>query len=73
MEEDKSEPRLITRAELAKHTTKDDCWILIDGKVYDVTKFDEHPGDFYPLLDNSGLRDASREFELASHTAEAKA
>ena len=34
-----------TLGELAKHNTKDDCWIAIEGKVYDVTKFlQEHPG-----------------------------
>lgn len=27
------------------HDEEDDCWIVIDNKVYDVTDFlDEHPG-----------------------------
>lgn len=25
--------------EIAKHATREDCWLLIEGKVYDVTKF----------------------------------
>jgi len=28
----------ITRAELARHRTKDDAWIAVHGKVYDITK-----------------------------------
>lgn len=35
----------ITLAELANHTTKDDCWLAVEGKVYNVTNFiDQHPG-----------------------------
>lgn len=25
--------------EIAKHSSREDCWLLIEGKVYDVTKF----------------------------------
>lgn len=25
--------------EVAKHASREDCWLLIDGNVYDVTKF----------------------------------
>lgn len=28
-----------TMEEVAKHTTKDDCWVVISGQVLDVTKF----------------------------------
>jgi cytochrome b involved in lipid metabolism len=32
-----------------------DCWLVIEGKVYDVTPFlDEHPGGFDTLVSNSG-------------------
>ncbi len=34
-----------TLADIAKHTTPEDCWMAIEGKVYDVSNFgDTHPG-----------------------------
>lgn len=37
--------KTVTIAEVKKHSSEDDCWIIIHGKVYDVTKFiDNHPG-----------------------------
>lgn len=35
----------ITLEEIAKHATQDDCWMAINGNVYDVTDFiSSHPG-----------------------------
>lgn len=34
----------ITLAELAKHASEDDCWMAIEGKVYDLTEYiPRHP------------------------------
>jgi hypothetical protein len=34
-----------TLADVAKHNSATDCWMVINDKVYDVTSFiDEHPG-----------------------------
>jgi len=42
--------RLYTKGEVAKHATLYDCWLIIRGKVYDVTPFaEEHPGGFVIL------------------------
>ena len=51
----------ITREELAKHTSEDDCWILVFDKVYNVTEFKDHPGDFDILVECAG-KDATAEF-----------
>lgn len=37
--------RKISAQEVAKHCNIDDCWIVVNGKVYDLTKFaPNHPG-----------------------------
>lgn len=60
--------RVISWDEYAKHTNNLDCWLLIDGKVYDTTTFlAEHPGGDEILLKYSGL-DASKPFNLQNHS-----
>jgi cytochrome b involved in lipid metabolism len=37
--------RTFTRAEVAKHVHEDDCWIIINNKVYNISTWaDIHPG-----------------------------
>jgi cytochrome b involved in lipid metabolism len=55
--------RKITPQELADHATAKDCWLLIDGVVYDVTKFlDNHPGGSAVMVEHAG-QDCSSNFE----------
>ncbi|GLU09937.1 hypothetical protein SLE2022_267720 [Rubroshorea leprosula] len=37
--------RSYSKAEVALHNKRTDCWIIIEDKVYDVTSYvEEHPG-----------------------------
>ncbi len=46
---------LYTAAEVATHNKDSDLWLIIQGKVYNVTKFiDEHPGGVDVLLEHGG-------------------
>ena len=36
---------MFTPAEVARHASSDDCWVIVADHVYDVTAFlDDHPG-----------------------------
>ncbi|KAL2905358.1 Cytochrome b5 isoform A [Bienertia sinuspersici] len=64
--------KLFNMQEAAEHNTKDDCWVVIDGKVYDVTTYlDEHPGGDDVLLTATG-KDATEDFEDAGHSQDAR-
>ncbi|KAG7644542.1 Cytochrome b5-like heme/steroid binding domain [Arabidopsis suecica] len=63
---------LISFHDVAKHKCKNDCWILIHGKVYDISTFmDEHPGGDNVLLAVTG-KDASIDFEDVNHSKDAR-
>ncbi|KAL1556584.1 Cytochrome b5 isoform A, variant 2 [Salvia divinorum] len=47
--------KLYTLEEASQHNTSEDCWITIDGKVYDVSSYlDEHPGGDDVILGATG-------------------
>ncbi len=49
-------------SEVAKHATADDCWLIVDGGVYNVTSFvNEHPGGPDRITNFCG-KDASAPF-----------
>ncbi|ODN87112.1 L-lactate dehydrogenase (cytochrome) [Cryptococcus wingfieldii CBS 7118] len=53
---------LIPYIEVNKHNQPDDCWVVIAGKVYDLTEFAEnHPGGIAPIHRVAG-RDATAIF-----------
>ncbi|KAK9481400.1 FMN-dependent dehydrogenase-domain-containing protein [Lipomyces japonicus] len=53
----------LTGEEIAKHNTKESCWVIVHGKAYDVTDFlPEHPGGQKIILKYAG-KDASKEFD----------
>lgn len=46
---------ILDGAEIAKHNSPESCWLVIHGKVYDVTSFvDKHPGGRSILLKQGG-------------------
>ncbi|KAM3163627.1 Cytochrome b5 [Lachancea thermotolerans] len=63
--------KLYSYKEIAEHNTENDLWMIIDGKVYDCTKFmDEHPGGEEVLLDLGG-QDATGPFADIGHSDDA--
>ena len=52
----------LTGEEVAKHNTKEDCWVIVHGRAYDVTEFmPEHPGGPKVILKYGG-KDATEEY-----------
>lgn len=54
-----------TREEIEKHNTRDDCWIVVDGKVYDATSvLSWHPGGPATIMGHAGKvhQDTTDEF-----------
>eukprot|EP00271_Cylindrocystis_brebissonii_P010679 TRINITY_DN26972_c0_g1_i1.p1 TRINITY_DN26972_c0_g1~~TRINITY_DN26972_c0_g1_i1.p1 ORF type:complete len:161 (-),score=41.19 TRINITY_DN26972_c0_g1_i1:830-1312(-) len=64
--------KLYTLEDVAKHSASDDCWLVIGGKVYDVTKYlEEHPGGDEVMLAATG-KDATDDFEDVGHSKNAR-
>lgn len=62
----------LTYAEVQKHSTKKDLYLVIHDKVYNTSSFvDEHPGGEEVLLDVGG-QDATEAFEDVGHSDEAR-
>ncbi|KAM0934631.1 putative cytochrome b5-like heme/steroid binding domain, cytochrome b5, heme-binding protein [Dioscorea sansibarensis] len=67
-----SEKKIFHFDEVSKHNQTKDCWLIISGKVYDVTPFmDDHPGGDEVLLAATG-KDASNDFEDVGHSDSAR-
>ncbi|XP_034489689.1 cytochrome b5 isoform X1 [Drosophila innubila] len=59
-------------ATIKEHNKPDDLWLVIDNKVYDVTKFlNEHPGGEESLMSVAGV-DGTKDFNEVGHSAEAR-
>ncbi|KAE8336792.1 hypothetical protein BDV24DRAFT_154930 [Aspergillus arachidicola] len=55
--------KIFTSAEVAHHNKESSCWVVLYGKVYDVTHFlSSHPGGSQAILRVSG-RDATDDFD----------
>ncbi|PKI75054.1 cytochrome b5, seed isoform-like [Punica granatum] len=66
------EKKVFTLAQVFQHSSREDCWLLIGGRVYDLTKFlEEHPGGSDILLSVTG-KDATVDFEDVGHSPGAR-
>lgn len=62
---------LYSMSEVEKHNSADSAWIVVDGHVYDCTRFlKDHPGGADSILINAGT-DCTEEF-AAIHSGKAK-
>ncbi|NWQ62403.1 CYB5B protein, partial [Neopipo cinnamomea] len=58
--------------EVGKRNSSRETWLVIHGRVYDVTRFlEEHPGGEEVLLEQAG-RDATESFEDVGHSTDAR-
>lgn len=61
----------VTAEEVAQHNTPEDLWVIIYGRVYDVTEWQHsHPGGDY-ILQEWGGKDASEMFRSVQHSQDA--
>lgn len=62
--------RAYSAAQVAAHASEGDCWVVVDGGVYDVTRYlPTHPGGSRALLRHAGA-DASAGFHGDQHPAD---
>jgi len=55
---------VLTREQVSHHKTADDCWVILNNKVYDVSNFlGDHPGGKKAIMVYAG-KDATEEFEM---------
>jgi len=72
MAEEAKQTRILTRAEVKEHNNSGSAWLILDDRVYDITKFlDEHPGGEEVLLEQAG-EDGTEAFEDVGHSSDAR-
>ena len=63
--------KLFTYDQVYQHNKPDDCWLIINGGVYDTTSYiNEHPGGPIVLQTRAGCV-ATNAFRDASHSNQA--
>jgi len=62
---DTSGLKKITAKEVEANSTAASLWVILNGKVYDLTNFD-HPGGAHEILEYAG-KDITKAFKMAGH------
>ncbi|XP_029384659.1 cytochrome b5 isoform X2 [Echeneis naucrates] len=71
-EQSPAEVKFYRLSEIEQQNTFKSTWIILHGKVYDVTKFlEQHPGGEEVLREQAG-GDASESFEDVGHSTDAR-
>jgi cytochrome b involved in lipid metabolism len=66
-----SQNTVLNISEIAKHNLRNDCWLLIDNKIYNVTSYiSSHPGGVGNITNYCG-REASSAFNGLPHSTSA--
>jgi len=61
-----------SKAEIAKHNEPGDCWVIVDGGVYNVSKYlTQHPGGSQLIFRSAG-KDCTQDFEAMFHSKKAR-
>ena len=61
---------VFTEAEVRKHNTPEDCWLIAHGRVYDVTAFlSQHPAGDRSIMRHAGT-DSTIDFDFHPHHAQ---
>lgn len=59
-----------TLEEVSKHNTAEDLWLIINGRVYNVTDFlEKHPGGQKPFLHYAGQDATERFLKITNHAS----
>ncbi|XP_065881130.1 cytochrome B5-like [Euphorbia lathyris] len=63
-----ADTRVFTLSQVAQHKSMKDCWLVIDGRVLNVTELlEEHPGGEEVVIESAG-KDATKEFKDIGHS-----
>ncbi|MCJ1388312.1 hypothetical protein MMC18_001158 [Xylographa bjoerkii] len=67
-----SDLKTYSQEEISQHHTKSDLWLVIHGKVYDVSRYiEDHPGGVDALVEVAGT-DATTSYEDVGHSEDSR-
>eukprot|EP00241_Pyramimonas_parkeae_P010014 CAMPEP_0114242572 /NCGR_PEP_ID=MMETSP0058-20121206/10252_1 /TAXON_ID=36894 /ORGANISM="Pyramimonas parkeae, CCMP726" /LENGTH=129 /DNA_ID=CAMNT_0001355203 /DNA_START=42 /DNA_END=431 /DNA_ORIENTATION=- len=62
------QPKIFSKQEVSQHNSREDIWVILNNKVYDISSYvEEHPGGD-AILNNAG-GDNTKEFHGPQHPA----